>query len=318
MTYLLIDGDIYAYKITAADEQAVEWEEDQWSITGDAKACLAAFDNMMSSLCLAFDTSPEKIMVAFSDKENFRKGIYPKYKANRKGNRKPVTYSALVGHISAKYKSITYPKLEADDVLGIIATTPKLQSNCVILSSDKDFKQIPGKRCNPFTGEDFVLEESTPEEAEHFFFTQVVTGDATDGYPGCPGIGEKTVEKLFTLGLTKQEYWRIICDLYKSKGLTEEDALVQAHCAKILRYENFNSKSKEIILWQKPTLPSVEMVQPKPKQNPPSKKSRNKKKPYQKPTISKMVQVPLQVPKKRGRKPKAKPLPPAFLDHLGV
>lgn len=315
MTYLLVDGDIYAYKITAADEQAVEWEEDQWSITGDAKACLGSFDNMMSSLCLAFDTSPEKIMVAFSDKENFRKGIYPKYKANRKGNRKPVTYSALVGHIAAKYKSITYPKLEADDVLGIIATTPKLQGNCVILSSDKDFKQIPGKRCNPFSGEEnFVVEESTLEEAEHFFFTQVVTGDATDGYPGCPGIGEKTVEKLFTLGLTREEYWRIICDLYKSKGLTEEDALVQAHCAKILRYENFNSKSKEIILWQKP--PLVETEQPKPSL--PLKQSRNKKTPYQKPVISKMLQVPPKVPKKRGPKPKPKPLPPGFLDHLGV
>jgi DNA polymerase-1 len=46
--------------------------------------------------------------------------------------------------------------------------------------------------------------------------------------------------------------WEIVVSYYEAKGLTEEDALVQARVASICRYTNFNYQSKEVILWQPP------------------------------------------------------------------
>jgi DNA polymerase-1 len=36
---------------------------------------------------------------------------------------------------------------------------------------------------------------------------------------------------------------------YEKAGLTEEDAIVQARVARILRYEEFNQKKEEVLLW---------------------------------------------------------------------
>lgn len=90
------------------------------------------------------------------------------------------------------------------------------------------------------------------EEANRYFFMQVLTGDPTDGYKGCPGIGPKRAEKILegVNVLDEKEAWRAVVGAYASKGLTEEEALQQARVARILRHTDYDLEKEEVILWE--------------------------------------------------------------------
>ena len=130
------------------------------------------------------------------------------------------------------------PELEADDAMGIYAT--KLTGN-IIVSPDKDMRQIPGKLYN--------LDDTTtitPEEGARWHLIQTLAGDQTDGYSGVPGIGVKRAETLFN----KEGYsWATVVKAFQDKGLTEDDALLNARLARILTVEDYDSKQQEPKLW---------------------------------------------------------------------
>ena len=98
------------------------------------------------------------------------------------------------------------------------------------------------------------LREVTEEEADYNHMLQTLTGDAADGYPGCPGIGPKTAEKLLAgVGRTYAEMWPIVVEQYAKKGLSEGIALTQARIARICRRDDYDFKRKEVKLWNPPT-----------------------------------------------------------------
>jgi DNA polymerase-1 len=59
-----------------------------------------------------------------------------------------------------------------------------------------------------------------------------------------------TTDKTDILGADRDELWDIILMAYGSKGLTEDDAILQARMAHILRATSYNFKTKKIRLWQ--------------------------------------------------------------------
>ena len=130
-------------------------------------------------------------------------------------------------------------ELEADDALGIYATS---NPGCVIVSPDKDMRQIPGKL---YDLKNDVI-EITPEEGHKWHFIQTLAGDQTDGYAGVPGYGVKTSTKLFE---EKGYYWDTVVDAFKSKGMTHDDALLNARLAKILCASDYDFINKRFIAW---------------------------------------------------------------------
>lgn len=65
----------------------------------------------------------------------------------------------------------------------------------------------------------------TPEAANLWFITQTLTGDPTDNYPGCPGIGPATARKLLKdAGPVMTTLWAVVLAAYEKAGLTESDA----------------------------------------------------------------------------------------------
>ena len=48
----------------------------------------------------------------------------------------------VIHHLHDEYKVIIMPELEADDAMGVYATS---NDDCIICSPDKDMKQIPGQ-----------------------------------------------------------------------------------------------------------------------------------------------------------------------------
>ena len=247
---LLIDGDIVAFKITAALEQPIEWANDIWTLHCDFAQCRDAFveeiDRYMDAL------KGDDIVVAFSPPFNFRYRILPTYKHHRQGKRKPVCYIPLKEWAGTKYKTFQRPDLEGDDVLGILATSPKIiKGEKIIVSIDKDMNTIPALVCD--MREPLTITEITVEQADYMHMYQTLIGDTADGYAGCPGIGPVRASKL--LGTVKpvyEEMWPVVVDAYIHAGLGEEAALIQAQVARICRRDDYDFVKKEVILWHPP------------------------------------------------------------------
>ena len=241
MTTLIIDADTILYQALSNAEKEVEFDEDVWMMTCDHREARGSFDDRIEFLMKTADVTD--YVLCFSDKENFRKQVYPPYKENRKKLRKPMGFKEFRAKVMDDYKHIVKPRLEADDCVGILAT--KLP-DCIIYSDDKDLMQIPGKHLK-----DEEIIEVSQFDGDRFLMMQALTGDPVDGYPGCPGIGAVKAEKL--LGVDPSKWWENIVAAYVKAGLTEADALTQARVSRILRLTDWNSEKQEPILWSPST-----------------------------------------------------------------
>jgi DNA polymerase I len=149
--------------------------------------------------------------------------------------------------------------LEADDVMGILATTDKYSDRAVIVSIDKDMRTIPGRHLNP--AKDTRIVTVTPDEADYAWMTQTLVGDSSDGYKGCPGVGPVGAYKILpALGRRSEgewlkRAWPLVVSAFAGKKLSEDDALMQARMARILRRSDYDKTTKEVILWH-PTTPT--------------------------------------------------------------
>ena len=124
--------------------------------------------------------------------------------------------------------------LEADDVMGIMATEPHPTEDRIIVSIDKDMRQIPAK-----VSRDGETVENIPQRlADYWFMIQTLAGDSTDGYNGLPNVGVKTAEKMIQryTNVPLLDLWKIVVGAYKAKGFTKKEALQQARVAHILRH----------------------------------------------------------------------------------
>jgi 5'-3' exonuclease len=84
--------------------------------------------------------------------------------------------------------------------------------DAVIVSIDKDFKQVPGLLYNPTKDE---WTEVSEEEGLLFFYTQLLTGDRVDNIQGVNKIGPKTAEKILEGASTKEEMWKSCLEAYE-------------------------------------------------------------------------------------------------------
>lgn len=238
----LIDGDVVLYEVTASCEQAYDWGDDMWTLHSDFREARQKFDCWVADLKQVLEA--EEVLIALSHKQNWRKGVLETYKSNRKGKRKPLTYPALRQYVEETYEYSCMPTLEADDVLGIFATKPHKTRDEIVVTIDKDLKTVPGLHYNPNHPEDGVV-EVTQEQADFNHLMQAVAGDSVDGYSGCPGIGPVRAERM----LKDQPDWAKVVEIYESKSLSRDDALVQARVARILRFGEYDQVTETVKLW---------------------------------------------------------------------
>ena len=236
---LLLDGDIFLYEAANVTEFAMDYGSDVWVMSSNLGEAQELFTSQVQGIKDKLET--DRIVVCLSDVENFRKELTDTYKSQRKSTRKPLIFPALRDWVKDEYKAVIRPKLEADDVMGILATEPNAKEQRIIVSSDKDMQTIPGWLYRQ--GE---LREVTVEEARYYWLTQTLTGDATDGYKGCPGVGPVGAKKV--LG-TKPDYGAVEMTYIKA-GLTRDDCLLNARLARILRWENWDRETQTVKLWE--------------------------------------------------------------------
>lgn len=254
MTLALLDGDIIAYRAACGLEKTIDWGDTGGKVTEvDIEA--AKKEAVKLAQQWADKVDAKEVIVGFTGTDKFRTRILPTYKANRSGQ-KPLAHAAAVQAIKDKFPNHLIRGLEADDVLGILSTTPKYADRAVIVSIDKDFRTIPGRFCNmmPERPKTVVI---TPAEADYWWMYQTLVGDSVDNYKGCPRIGPVNATAILgtsTINRSLEQMWALVVATFKSKKLTEDDAIVQAQVARILRRSDYDKKTKEIILWH-PTAP---------------------------------------------------------------
>jgi 5'-3' exonuclease len=251
---LLIDGDEFIFRATAAVEEEVRWDDQNHVLFSNANKAWDTLTDMFDRIFERFETKDH--VLCFSSAPNFRFTVDPTYKNNRAGSRKPLCYKAMRQKVEGFYKCKAFPTLEADDVMGILATKPRKGTMRIIVSQDKDMKTIPVTIWN---GKDLVTYDEA--EADYWHMYQTLVGDTSDGYKGCPAIGPVKAEKLLDVAkpkgmehtYTNAEYsglmWAAAVKAYEKAGLTEADALVQARLARILRWSDWDSDNKKPILW---------------------------------------------------------------------
>ena len=235
---LLIDSDFLAYKAAQACEIGIDFGEDVIIAQSQFSEVLRVFHNELNKVTKAM--MEDNFILYFSSTENFRKKIYPDYKGHRM-KRKPLGYKRLVNYCRENHNFKLIEGLEADDTIGIEATR-FADPNNIIVSPDKDMRQIPSALWN--LTDDVV--EITKDDGDRWHLIQSLSGDPTDGYSGCPGIGVKRATELLDKNENK---WEAVCKAYRDRGLSDDDALLNARLAKILQKEDFDHDRNQPILW---------------------------------------------------------------------
>jgi DNA polymerase-1 len=221
---LLIDGDMYAYQIACSDQTDVTFDGVPMS-TADLETATSNLDLLLESFLERMEA--DTLLVALSDPAggNFRKDVLPSYKDARTEIVNPIVRRALEKHLLDNYGAISKPGLEGDDILGIWATHhTAVPGRKIVVSGDKDLKStIPGLHWNP-------KKDKNGEPVK-------VTG---------PVKAEKILTHPMSDHMTP---WEKVVFAYEAKDLTEEDALVQARVARILRASDYDFKNQKPILW---------------------------------------------------------------------
>ncbi|HJC96957.1 MAG TPA: DNA polymerase I [Candidatus Phocaeicola gallinarum] len=158
--------------------------------------------------------NPTHIGIAFDPAgPTFRHEAFEQYKAQREETPEVIRLSVpIIKDIIRAYNIpiLEVPGYEADDVIGTLATEAgKRGIRTYMMTPDKDYGQLVGEYVfmyRPKYG-DKEFDVMGVEEVKAKFNiqspTQVIDmlglmGDASDNIPGCPGVGEKTAQKLIT------------------------------------------------------------------------------------------------------------------------
>ena len=156
--------------------------------------------------------NPTHIAIAFDPPgPTFRHEAYEQYKAQREETPEVIRQSVPI--IKDIIKAYNIPLLEvmgyeADDVIGTIAKKAAKQGlDVYMMTPDKDYGQLVephvyiykpkyGSNDVDVLDEEKVKSKFLLQEPKQIIDLLGLMGDASDNIPGCPGVGEKTAQKL--------------------------------------------------------------------------------------------------------------------------
>ncbi len=182
---------------------------------------------------------PTRVIICFDGKggSQRRRKMFPDYKATRRVKHRMTRINefnsvdderiAMAQQLQrlAEYLE-TLPitvmateNIEADDAMAYISQQIYPKSQCILMSTDKDFLQLVDDRVQVWspTKKKFYGKETIKEEFEieskNFLMYRVLTGDSSDNIPGIRGAGTKTLQKRLPILFEDKEL--SIDDLFK-------------------------------------------------------------------------------------------------------
>lgn len=220
----LIDSDVLVYRVGFTTEDK------------DEKIAFYRLDEMIKTILRELGTKDYKCFLTSQDHSCFRYDIEPNYKANRKAP-KPLHYLALREYLIEHHPTEVVHGMEADDALGINQT-----EDTVIVSIDKDLRQIPGKHYHFVNKELYEIDDVA---GIRWFYKQILIGDRSDGIEGLRGVGPVRADKYLDGFNDEYEMYQAVKELYGEEG---QEALLKA--GQLLKIK----RTKDEPIWQPPSL----------------------------------------------------------------
>lgn len=186
----LIDGDVVVYAAGFASDAAAKargLEHEPWNYQRQG------INEMLYAVQKTVEAT--RTTIYLSHPVNHREILYPPYKQNRDVLHKPFWYSEIKEYLLDKGALFSEEGDEADDALGIAQDE---DSDTIICTNDKDLDMIAGFHYNwspkrKANGVYFIDEV----EGLRNFYTQMLTGDATDNIPGLyKATGQKATQAI--------------------------------------------------------------------------------------------------------------------------
>lgn len=176
--------------------------------TKDGQFTNAIYGFLTMLLKIQEDVTPDAVAIAFDLKApTFRHKAYDGYKSNRKGMPEELHQQlqplkdllTLLG-----YTIITKEGYEADDILGTLSHTCKVNGDeCVLATGDRDSLQLindkvtvrlastKGGKANAILYDEKKIMEDYGVTPRQLIEIKAIQGDSSDCIPGIPGIGPK-------------------------------------------------------------------------------------------------------------------------------
>ena len=155
----------------------------------------------------------ETFVTGNHERPNFRKAIDSEYKANRKDTARPTYLPELLEYIITNHNGYSSEGCEADDFFGHASVTARSNDRTpVVITIDKDLKQIAGHHYHPVKDSFFTVSEN---EADLMFWRQMLQGDAADNIIGIHGIGDKKSKRYLPDGTTNEKAQEVVIPYYQ-------------------------------------------------------------------------------------------------------
>ncbi len=259
----LIDSDLLCYEIGFATQKK---DENGDILPSPVEEVNQLIDNRIKEICAAvYATEPPRLFL--TGKGNFRYEIAKRreYKGNRK-QIKPFHYKYIRAYLKSQWGAEEVDGMEADDALAMCQMERLAFKDTIICSRDKDLKMVPGFHYGWEAGkqgswgphwvdEIGTLELRGPKKligtGLKFFYSQLLTGDATDCYDGLPGCGPIRAFELLRECSTEPELYSAVLSAYQMKFPEEAVSMIeeQAHLAWMVRGKDEEGK---LIHWRAP------------------------------------------------------------------
>lgn len=210
----LIDGDLITYPSAASCKENDPFEVAKYRMEEKIREIL--------------DVVQATEFKIFLSCNNFRKSLFPSYKANRDNIERPKHLETCREYLIYEWNAILKDHYEADDLLGIFQT-----DQTMLCSYDKDLKMIPGKHYN---WNKKIFETVDLQSGIQHFYKQMLIGDSSDNIIGINGIGKVKADKIISPLNTEQEMFDTVYSLYTKHNI-QDSFVMNAVCLWILRNE---------------------------------------------------------------------------------
>ncbi|QDP58853.1 MAG: putative ribonuclease H [Prokaryotic dsDNA virus sp.] len=187
---------------------------------------IAKFDEVLMSIVNHLEEYWEiqELILFNSARGNYRKILDKEYKAPRGKYELPKILGDIQQYVIKTYESKRAYGMETDDLVAIYWNRLQQEhgrNNVIIVSIDKDYKQLPALIYNYHYKHKEIYDVS-PHDALYNFYTQMIVGDSADNVNYCKGYGKKYTEKLFKDCTSHYQFTKRTYDLfkkiYKGKG----------------------------------------------------------------------------------------------------
>lgn len=265
----LIDGDILVYEAAHRCQEGIEWDPGEVTKYADFPEAVRLLNESIKDIEEFTGATSSVVALTDSARElNFRRSVWPGYKCHREAkpgssdDGRPLLYKALREYLREAHLVMQKEGIEGDDTIGILATSDVswLPMDKVICTVDKDLNNVPGHHYN-WRKAELGVYYVTEREADRNFMVQTLTGDATDGFPGIPGIGPKKAEKILMAAEAnspifdehpQRHWWAAVKHAFHVADKDELYLMAMARCARILRSSDWDTVNQRPILWTPP------------------------------------------------------------------